>query len=140
MKKIFLFFGILINSLLLISCSSETNEQVNGIKVNEQTIINGNPTPEEILTIDKDADIFLIGDVVYKNAEEIEWVRELNLTLGEKSGVIKKNTNNISEFENYTATKLPIGTVIYSPVEKKGPIKIVIVDNKEIRYLGLIEG
>lgn len=141
MKRIFLFIGILICSLLLISCNSESNKQrTSEITDNERIIINGNPTPEEILINDKDADIFLIGDVVYKNAEDIEWVSELDLTLGEKSGEIMKNTNISNEFESYTATKLPVGTVIYTPVETKGPIKIVIIDNKEIRYLGMIEG
>lgn len=123
------------------SCNLETNEQrISEITANERIIINGNPTPEEILANDKDADIFLIGDDVYKNAEDIEWVRELDLTLGEKSGEIREITNISSEFESYTATKLPIGTVIYTPVESKGPIKIVFIDNKEIRYLGMIEG
>ncbi|CAM5214192.1 hypothetical protein UACE39S_05479 [Ureibacillus acetophenoni] len=137
MKRIFMFFGILISTLLLISCNSETNDN----PFSEVTISEtGNPTPEEILSNDPNADIFLIGDVVYINAEDIRWVKELELTIGDKSGEIKKNTTNSSEFESYTANKLPIGTVIYSPVEKSGPIKIVIIDNKEIRYLGMIEG
>ncbi|CAM5214786.1 hypothetical protein UACE39S_05088 [Ureibacillus acetophenoni] len=121
----------------MISCNSETNDN----PFSEVTISEtGNPTPEEILSNDPNADIFLIGDVVYINAEDIRWVKELELTIGDKSGEIKKNTTNSSEFESYTANKLPIGTVIYSPVEKSGPIKIVIIDNKEIRYLGMIEG
>ena len=38
------------------------------------------------------------------------------------------------------ATKLPVGAEIFEPTEKKGLILIVKFDNKEIRYLGLIEG
>lgn len=141
MKRIFLYFGILICCLLMISCNSETiDNRTSKITANINIIENANPTPEEVLLNNSDADIFLIGDVVYINAEDIEWVKELDLTIGDKSGEIRKNTNNSSEFVSYTATKLPIGTVIYTPVEKKGPIKIVIMDNKEIRYLGMIEG
>ncbi|MBW8350025.1 hypothetical protein K0H71_11260 [Bacillus sp. IITD106] len=99
----------------------------------------GNPTAKQILLENKDADIFVLDGIVYTNGEDIEWVNEVKLTLGEEVGEIKKRTNNGGKFENYTASKLEVGTKIYKPVEK-GDIYLVIVDNKEIRYLGLREG
>lgn len=61
------------------------------------------------------------------------------MTIGEEVGEIKKQTDDGEKFENFTASKLTVGTKIYEPVEDSS-IYIVKVDDKEIRYLGLIEG
>jgi hypothetical protein len=99
----------------------------------------GNPTVEEILQNNKDADIFMLNGVVYTNAEDIEWVNAKKLTLGEEVVEISKQTTDSNKIENGTATKLPVGTKIYEPLEK-GDIYIAVVEGKEIRYLGLREG
>ncbi|NEW07432.1 hypothetical protein GK047_15615 [Paenibacillus sp. SYP-B3998] len=124
MRKLCLLFGILSITFIIASCNSRYI---------------GNPTAKDILTNNKDADIFMLNGIIYRNAEDIKWVNERELTLGEEVGEIKKQTKKSGEFENYTATKLPVGTLIYKPVEK-GDIYIAIVDNKEILYLGLREG
>ncbi|SFL58744.1 hypothetical protein SAMN04487943_102339 [Gracilibacillus orientalis] len=118
-------------SIILVACNNQTTE-------NSEIHI-GNPTAEEILTKNENADIFVLNGIVYSNAEDLEWVNEKELTLGEEVGEIKEQTNNSDEFENFTATKLTVGTKIYEPVEKSG-IYIVKVNDKEIRYLGLREG
>ncbi|WHX28080.1 hypothetical protein QNH47_09605 [Virgibacillus halodenitrificans] len=99
-----------------------------------------NPTPKEILADDENADIFFMDGTVYTNAENIEWVKKEDLTIGKEIGVIKNQTDNSEEFENFTASKLPIGTEIYEPQNKSGSIYIVKLNNEEIPYLGLVEG
>lgn len=123
---------ILLLSIVLVACNSQTTSEISGNEI-------GNPTAEQVLQNDKDADIFVLNDIVYTNAEGIEWVYEDDLTLGEEVGEIKKQTTDGDAFENFTASQLTVGTKIYEPVENSS-IYIVIVDDKEIRYLGLIEG
>jgi len=125
-------FLILFLLLALVACSGNGEEQHS----------THNPTPEEILSEDKDADIFVEGDLVYTNAEDIDWVNEEELTTGEEIGEIKQQSDDSEEFEDFTATKLPVGTKIYEPEEDGigGPIYIVKKDDEEIRYLGLVEG
>jgi PBP1b-binding outer membrane lipoprotein LpoB len=123
---------VLLLAMAIVACSNQATPK-------EPEIVLDNPTPEEILAENENADIFVLNGIVYSNAEDIEWVNEKELTLGEEVGEIKKQTSNSDEFENYTATLLPVGTKIYQPVEK-GDIYIVRVDGKEIRYLGLREG
>jgi hypothetical protein len=142
MKKLCLLLGILFVSLIIVACTNPTIENSDG-KDSQRSIgskgSTGNPTVEEILQTNKDADIFVLNGIVYKNAEDIDWVNAKNLTLGEKVIEITKQTNDSKDFQNGTATNLPIGTRIYEPVEK-GDIYIAIVEDKEIRYLGLREG
>lgn len=123
---------VLFLSVIMVACSNQTTPK-------DSEIVIDNPTPEEILTENENADIFVLNGIVYSNAETIEWVNEKELTLGDEIGEIKIQTNNSVDFENYTATKLEVGTKIHETVEK-GDIYIVKVDDKEIRYLGLREG
>ena len=125
-----MLFIVLFLSVVMVACSNQ-------ITPKEIKIVYDNPTPKEVLT--ENADIFVLNGIVYINAEDVEWVYEQDFTLGEQVGEIKKQTTNSDEFENYTASKLEVGTKIYETVEK-GDIYIVIVDDKEIRYLGLREG
>jgi hypothetical protein len=125
-----MLFIVLFLSVVMVACSNQ-------ITPKEIKIVYDNPTPKEVLT--ENADIFVLNGIVYINAEDVEWVNEQDFTLGEEVGEIKKQTTNSDEFENYTASKLEVGTKIYETVEK-GDIYIVIVDDKEIRYLGLREG
>ncbi|MBP1933187.1 hypothetical protein [Ammoniphilus resinae] len=99
-----------------------------------------NPTAEETLAQNPDADIFELNGVVYSNASDIEWVQTTELTTGKNIGTITKQYKDGLVFEDQMATKLPIGTEIYEPLKGSGPILIVKLNGKEIRYLGLIEG
>jgi hypothetical protein len=95
-----------------------------------------NPTPNDYLK-NEDADIFFLDGIVYSNAQDVEWVTELEYTLGEQIGEVTKQTDKASGFENGTANKLPVGTKIY---ETDTPAYIVIVNDKEIPYLKMVEG
>lgn len=44
-----------------------------------------NPTPKEFFE-NGDADIFVIGDIVYSNVQDVDWVTKLNYTLGKQIG------------------------------------------------------
>lgn len=86
------------------------------------------------------ADIFLFDDVVYKNAIDIQWVQERELTLGEEVGSITRNSKIIFRFKNNSATKLPKGTKIFRPNEKSGDILLIKIGDEVIRYFGWREG
>jgi hypothetical protein len=99
-----------------------------------------NPTAKEILAQNPNADIFQHKGIIYTNAINIEWVEQTELTIGESAGTIKKQYKDGLTFENGMATKLPVGVEIFEPVKKSGPVLIVKLSGKEMRYLGLIEG
>ena len=94
------------------------------------------------MSSNKEADIFLVDDIVYANAQHIEWVNEKELKLGKEVIEISKQTVDSKQFNNGTASRLPVGTKIYRPSGTlgHGPIYIAVVNGEEIRYLGLIEG
>lgn len=83
------------------------------------------------------ADIFLLGGIVYSNAQDVEWVTELEYKLGEQIGEVTMKTDKASSFKNGTANKLPVGAKIY---ETDTPVYIVIFNDKEVPYLKMIEG
>ncbi|SDO69612.1 hypothetical protein [Halobacillus aidingensis] len=112
--------------LLLAGCNSSINES--------ETL--GNPTPKDFLK-NENADIFLLGGIVYSNAQDVEWVGELDYRLGEQIGEVTKQTDKASSFSNGTANKLPVGVKIY---DTNTPVSIAIVDDKHIPYLKMIEG
>ncbi|NOU77020.1 hypothetical protein GC098_37635 [Paenibacillus sp. LMG 31458] len=74
MRKLCLLFGILSITFIIASCNSQYI---------------GNPTAKDILTNNKDSDIFMLNGIIYSNSEDIEWVNERELTLGEEVGEIK---------------------------------------------------
>lgn len=96
----------------------------------------GNPTPKDFLK-DDNADIFLIVDYVFSNAQDVEWVIELEYEIGEQVCEITKQTEKAFRFKNGTANKLPVGTKIF---ETDTPAYIAIVDGEKIPYLKMVEG
>ncbi|WP_078551931.1 hypothetical protein [Bacillus alkalicellulosilyticus] len=116
-----------------VGCSAKTGNQEN------QMVVIKSPTVDEILATDENADLFVMNEVVYVNAEDVDWVQERELTLSQESFEIIKQAKKGDEFSNGTATKIPVGTKVYKPNEK-GDIFIAIVDGEEIRYLGWREG
>ncbi len=101
-----------------------------------QEVNKGNPTPKDFLG-SSDADIFVLDSIVYSNAQDLEWVKELTYILGEQVGEITKQTGKAWKFKSGTSNKLPVGTKIYIT---DTPAYIVVVDGKETPYLGMYEG
>ncbi|WP_064094209.1 hypothetical protein [Rossellomorea aquimaris] len=122
--KILLLLNIL--AVFLVGCNSE-------ISINQST---GNPSPNDYLKYEN-ADIFLLGDYVYSNAQDLDWVSELEYELGEELGEITSQADRASNFKNGTANKLPIGTKIFNT---NTPAYIAVVDGKKILYLKMVEG
>lgn len=129
---------LLLSTVFLLIVLGACNKNSNVNETNENAI--SNPTPEDILSDDINADIFLMDDTVYINAKDIDWVNEEEHTIGEKVGKIKNQTKESEEFDNFTASKLSTGTEIYELEEKKGSIYIVKLNGEKIPYLGLVEG
>jgi len=99
-RKSLLLLSTVFLLIVLGACNNNSNEnETNGNAI-------GNPTPEDILSDDKDADIFLMNGTVYTNAEDIDWVNEKELTTGEKVGEVKNQTEDGDEFDNFTATNI----------------------------------
>lgn len=97
-----------------------------------------NPTAKETLAQNPNADIFQHKGIIYTNASNIEWVRQTELTIGERVGTIKKQYTDGLTFGNEMATKLPVGAEIFDGGGRS--ILIVKLEGKEIRYLGMLEG
>jgi len=117
--------------LVLAACSIESEG------VGEKDM--GNPKAKEILSNNQDADIFMYQGIVYSNAEDIEWVQEIDLTKGEKVKEIEEVYQGEGNFPENAATKLPVGTHIYES-QNSGPLLIAEVDGELKPYLGKIEG
>lgn len=131
------FTFIVLCCFMIVGCTNngelETNKHGELETNKEETITTHNPTVEEILLQDPDADILYIDDIVY--ATNIDWVDELALTKGEEIGEVEKNTTSSKEFINKTANVLPVGTKIYRAKERNG---MLIADDKY--YYALVEG
>ncbi|MEH7237825.1 hypothetical protein [Bacillus sp. JJ1562] len=98
--------------------------------------ITGNPTPADFLD-NENADIFQLDGIVYSNAHDVDWVQELDYTVGEQVGEINTHSERAFRFSDGTASILPIGTKIY---ETDTPVYIANVDGQEVPYLKMIEG
>lgn len=123
-KKIFV--GI-VTILILISCTNQN------VTINESKP----PDAKELLNLDSNADFFQWENRIYQTG--IEWVDQLDIQMGEQIGEIKAKSTNPQKFSNGVATKLPIGSKIFS-VKDRDDILIVKNDNNEKRYFLLTEG
>ncbi|WP_298469348.1 hypothetical protein [Psychrobacillus sp. FSL K6-4046] len=133
MRQLALFWGLIIFVLLTaVGCSNSLNTEK--IEVHETK----NPDAEEVLTLDPEADIFQLDGVIYKT--KIDWVEELTLTKGEQVGEIKIRNDSDTDFEDEMSNKLPVGSNIFSTIEKEGPILLVELEGKLLKYYALVEG
>lgn len=94
---------------------------------------------ESIIKNDPNVDLFLMNEIVYVNAINLDWVKEVEFeiidgTLGKilRTGIRK-------DFRNFDATKLSIESYIY---KVKARNDIVIIKEKDllIPYLAWVEG
>lgn len=97
------------------------------------------PDAEEILRLDRHADIFQWKGIIYKT--NIDWVNELTLTKDKLVGEITTLFSKVSNksFKNGMANNLPIGAKIYTAKERVD-ILIVEFNGKASYYLALVEG
>ncbi|WP_219836837.1 hypothetical protein [Paenibacillus sp. R14(2021)] len=97
----------------------------------------GNPTAEEALRMDPDANIFMYNDTIFNTG--VPWVDELMLTKDKQVTEISKQKSNGKDFKNGTANKLAKGTKIYR-VKERQDILIAETKDGDLRYYNLIEG
>ncbi|AQU80855.1 hypothetical protein [Planococcus faecalis] len=133
MRNPILLLVFFLVSLILISCNDDSIDQ----PTNDETL--GNPNPEERLTENPDADIIMVGDLTYINAEEIDRDFYPELELGKKVLEIKTQTDDADDFVNGTASKLAVGTVIYEAASPNQGY-IAVVNNKKRLYVIIAEG
>lgn len=104
----------------------------------------GKVTAKDVLKQNPDADILQFDGFVYSNMTEVEWFKEDKDKYKKQSllGEIKKQTTKSSSFLDFTATKLPVGTKVYSNKldENRPGILIVEYEDKELYYMELLEG
>lgn len=94
-------------------------------------------SPEAVYAEDKNADFFVYEDTVYVNAQDIEWIQAMQLTAGEQEGEIKR-TGVTEDFQDWDATVLDEGTVIYES-DASG---VLLADEGDelVPYLKYVEG
>ena len=96
-----------------------------------------NASPESVYAEDKNADFFVYEDTVYINAQDVEWVRNMQLTAGEQAGEIKR-TDVTKGFEDWDDTVLEQGTVIYE--SDASEILLAEAGGELVPYLKYVEG
>jgi hypothetical protein len=131
MMKLIVFLLINITSILIpLGCESNNSSDI-------QVFSTANPTAEEVLSENPDADIFMFSEIIYNAG--ISWVDELELTKDKYITEIMKHSDEGKDFVNGTANKLSVGTKIYR-VKERGDILISETENGDIRFYNLVEG
>lgn len=136
MRLLTLFFSLSIFVLLFVVGCSNSSESSN-VEVHTTK----NPTAEEILSLEPEANIFQFDGVIYQTG--IDWVEELTLTKDVQIGEIKNKNDTDTIFEDEMSNKLPVGAKIYSVKKGEGiggPILLVESKGKLLAYYGLVEG
>jgi hypothetical protein len=104
----------------------------------------GKVTARDVLKQNPDADIFQYEGFIYSNVTELEWFdeRRENLAKGKMLGEIKKQSTRSFGFKDFTATKAPVGTKIYSSSQggKESGVLILEFKGEDLYYLVLLEG
>lgn len=123
MKKILIYNLILL--IILEGCSS---------------VIPANPTAKSILKENSQADILQYKNLIYINVTNLELVKKSKFTKGDMIGKVKKNTKVSKDFKDFYATKLAIGTELFSTKDNNTQFIIAKLNGKQILYKVLLEG
>jgi hypothetical protein len=124
--KIIMFF-LLIPVVFLAGCSAD----------------GGRVTARDVLKQNDNADILKYDGFIYSNVTNLEWFEKEKdqIKKGEEIGKIKKVTRSSLFFTNFSATKLPKGTVLYDTNEgNKGTIYVETENGEALYYIQLLEG
>ena len=92
--------------------------------------------PENYYSANPSVDMFVYQATACENAEDISWMTEL--TPDQELGTIKR-TGVTKDFQDFDATTLPIGAVVYT-VHERGDILLVLIGDRDIPYLKVVEG
>lgn len=97
-----------------------------------------NPTAEEVLSQDPDADIFQYNGVIYQT--DIDAVKGKSLTKDELVGEIKETNDTDTHFADEIANKLPAGAAIFTTEEEDEMFLIVESEGETLKYYAIVEG
>lgn len=103
----------------------------------------GRVTARDVLKQNNNADILKYDGFIYSNVTNLEWFEEEKdqIKKGEEIGNIKKVTTSSLFFTNFSATKLPKGTVLFDTNEgNKGTIYVETENGDILYYIQLLEG
>jgi hypothetical protein len=103
----------------------------------------GKVTARDVLKRNEDADVLKYNGFMYNNVTDLEWFEEMksNIQKGKEIGEIKKVTTSSLFFTEFSATKLPKGTILYDTGDgKTGIIIVETEDDETLYYMQLLEG
>ena len=83
-------------------------------------------------------DFLVYQNKAFVNASTLDWIQELNLVPEKQLGVIQR-TNIQKNYKDFDATKLAVGTTIYSVKDRKD-ILLVLINKEYIPYYQYLEG
>ncbi|MGB8955023.1 MAG: hypothetical protein WCC10_06600 [Tumebacillaceae bacterium] len=130
---------LLLTLVLLSGCMRSAAEEHPEKTAVTSTRTSHNPTPEEVLAQQPNADIFKFDGITFQKAEHREDLQTYKP--GKRLSKIEAHyTPGKQPFLNGTATLLPIGTEIYDTDVPSGPVLIVKQGDRIIYYVGLVEG
>jgi hypothetical protein len=111
MNPFFKIMFVCILLLIIIGCYKDPKiEGANKISQMERT-----STSEKIFKQNKDADILCVyGSRFYKRAEDQEQYKQIDLKINHELGEIRKEYKEGIIFEDYMATKLQVGTKVFT--------------------------
>jgi hypothetical protein len=104
----------------------------------------GKVTAKDVLKHNPDADIFQYEGFIYSNVTELEWFEERKESLAKEKliGEVKIQSTRSFGFKDFTATKLPVGTKIYSSSQggKESGVLILEIEGEDLFYMVMLEG
>lgn len=133
MKTLLLMIIFLVVPFISLGCNDDTIDQPTTDETTE------NPNPEERLAKNPNADIVMIDNITYINAEEVGREIAGKLTLGNKVLKVKVQSTDASDFQNGTASKLPVGTEIFEAAKPNSGY-IALIDGEMRLYVSRSEG
>lgn len=118
--------------ILLLMCFITT-----GCTISKHAEKIGNPTAQEILKSNPNANIFMYRETIYNAG--VPWVDELELTKDIQETEITHRSDKGKSFKNGTANILEVGTKIFR-VKERNDILIAETKSGDIRFYQLVEG
>ncbi|MDF2652777.1 MAG: hypothetical protein K0Q73_8582 [Paenibacillus sp.] len=135
MNPFFKIMFVCILLLIIIGCYKDPKiEGANKISQMERT-----STSEKIFKQNKDTDILCVyGARFYKRAEDQEQYKQMDLKINHELGEVRKEYKDGNIFEDYMATKLQVGTKIFTiQGHMQSELLLVKMGEKYVAYVYL---
>ncbi|WP_010676637.1 hypothetical protein [Bacillus timonensis] len=127
MSKSLVTLFTFVSLIFLVSCSAD----------------GGKVTARDVLNQDEDADVLKYNGFMYSNVTNLEWFEKdkSKFQKGKEIGEIKNVTDSFLFFTNFSATKLPKGTILYDTNDGDTGMIVVETENGSLLYyMLLLEG